>query len=375
MDIALDSNILIKDLWFKSQLTRVVFDYVQKTDSSILLSQVVIQETDAFFKRQTIKYLLNFERASREAKKHFIDGIPQIDQNLLLQKTYSKWKESFEDIIEKNNIEEYESSSSVLAEAMRRSIERMPPCKETGEGMRDAIIWLSLLEYCKNKYKYFRNKRVAFISENIKDFTGNDSTSLHPMLQSDFTRSNIVIEYYPSLKAFIESHIEPLSHITLSMIESNIDKNKLYALVSNTISAIPYSNFFRMDIFKIEDDNLNKAYFPSDNVVVDKLEMKPEDIKVYEFRENNFYEYPYEPQENKGVEASIFYAVNVEAMIDCQSKDSVMGFSNYEGIPDEYISAPICQRLYCIAHVEISISVNIIGNRIELMHIERMHKL
>ena len=67
-------------------------------------------------------------------------------------------------------------------EAVRRAIERVPPCSESSESIRDAIIWLDLLEACRFPSKV---GPITFVSENTTDFAGPNNSSLRAELVQD----------------------------------------------------------------------------------------------------------------------------------------------------------------------------------------------
>jgi rRNA-processing protein FCF1 len=51
MDVILDTNILIADIWQKSQNFRFLMDFIKKTNSNIQIPSVVDVEINAFFSR------------------------------------------------------------------------------------------------------------------------------------------------------------------------------------------------------------------------------------------------------------------------------------------------------------------------------------
>jgi len=75
MDIAIDTNIIIRDLWLRSQATRLLLDYIYRTDSRLLVGEIVIKEAEAYFKRLIEQNLFSIENRSTQCEQEFSSGI------------------------------------------------------------------------------------------------------------------------------------------------------------------------------------------------------------------------------------------------------------------------------------------------------------
>ena len=157
MDVALDTNVFYRDPWLRSQAFRLLLDYVHKTQSRFLLSDVVVQEIDAIVRRNLRHDLYGIEKSLKDAQRHGIADLPIFESMQIEETTYKRWRENFDAVLGRLVAVRFPVDEKCLPEAVRRAINRVPPCKDTGEGMRDAIIWLNLLGYCQKRLGTYRD--------------------------------------------------------------------------------------------------------------------------------------------------------------------------------------------------------------------------
>ena len=69
------------------------------------------------------------------------------------------------------------------------------PFDENGKGFRDALIWLSILDFAE----IIEDRKVIFISNNHKDFSESKMNLLHPDLIEETRLRNVEILYYISI--------------------------------------------------------------------------------------------------------------------------------------------------------------------------------
>ncbi len=101
---------------------------------------------------------------------------------------------------------------------MKRGIERTPPATDRGEELRDVVVWMSVMEYCKSV-----NNPVTFISNNRKQFAAGDGKSLHSSLVAEANAANLAIYFHPTIGSFLASH---------SPKAIKVDEQHAYQLVS-----------------------------------------------------------------------------------------------------------------------------------------------
>jgi hypothetical protein len=357
MDIAIDTNVIVRDLWLRSQATRLLLDYVDRTDSRLLIGEVVIKEAEAYFKRLIEKNLSSVESAVRNASRHSLVGLPDIDHEKIFDETYANWRANFDTILRKGTGVIYGTDSEILDEAIQRCIERIPPCKETGEGMRDVIIWLSFLTYCRERLKTYHGYHVAFISGNTRDFADiNNPDEFKPQLLEDIEETEVRIDYYPSLDAFIESQAKPISHVTVDWVKERINFEQIRSMLEKHLEGNNYSWRKPSNYFTISDSELREPYEISGIPQIYQLDIDLEGVMVFEF-------------DDAHIETSLNFFVYAEADIDCEFSDSKRIY--YHDDHDFLRSRSFDERtLACFAELRVFISATIEGEKIEILEIE-----
>lgn len=212
MKIVLDSNIIIADYHLSSPLMRILTAFLQRTNSTLLLPKIVIEEvtnkyrehlTDVINKfTQSAKRLQYLDASFNDEKKQ--EYIENLSEDIAIKvEVYSKQLESRLNLLEADYID----YPSVMHESVaRRAIEKRKPFTSSGKGYRDTIIWESILEEAKSVGK------IVFITRNIKDYMEEDGTSIHADLKNDMKAEGIQedqIEFYPSLEVFMDSVVKP----------------------------------------------------------------------------------------------------------------------------------------------------------------------
>lgn len=153
--IALDTNILLKDPWLRSQKMRMLMDFVSKTGSQILLSEVVVMELQAGMHRRFRDQIERIAQSIKSAQQNGITEVPEFDDKAAYETVTSRWNKHFMNAIQGHKFRLVPIDNSVLSEVVKRATERKPPCKSDGEGVRDAVIWLNIIGFCINiKYDY-----------------------------------------------------------------------------------------------------------------------------------------------------------------------------------------------------------------------------
>jgi hypothetical protein len=233
MDIVLDSNIFRSDFLLRSKDFEVLMDYLTKTNSSIIMPQVILDEIKELYSR-SLKDRLTLHNKS----------ISNINLMLTSESNFLNAKElnvEFEATayvaflrkrlaIRDAQILPY--NDSFLKEVAHRAIKRLKPSGEEGQGFRDTLIWLTIKEYCKKCH----GKQITFISFNDKDFANAEKTDLHESLASECETLNIKINYFKTIREFIEKHSVKIELFTEHWVEDNIDLKSVKDLIIEEIN-------------------------------------------------------------------------------------------------------------------------------------------
>ena len=216
MKIFIDTNVFYSDLFMQNADFKYLFHFLNNEGNSLLLSNLVVQESENIRNRELKESLDEIKRNIKKAQKRnknklIFDeeglGIDNYDLASLI-KTRTEYVEeiSYDDVLH--------------SEVVGRALLKKKPFLEGEKGYRDTLIWLSFLSYLvKNDVK----EDVIFISENKKDFfkKGDNLIQFHPDLAGDITQKEVkaVITPYASLFSFVNSVIDKDKH--------EIDRQKL----------------------------------------------------------------------------------------------------------------------------------------------------
>lgn len=232
MNIVLDSNIYRRDILLKSKDFEIMLDYLKKTTSSLIVPQIILDEITGLYKR-TLNDRVNTYKSSFQNLQLTLasetklkdDNSIEIESEALSYIKFLRSKLKIHDV----NILPYDNS--YLPVIAKRAINRQKPSGEKGQGFRDTLIWLTIVDYCKNS----NNKQVIFISENTEDFGDSDKTSLHDSLKEECKSNNIEIHFYKSMKEFVEKHSKRIEFVTNDWINDILTESLAQHLVAKEL--------------------------------------------------------------------------------------------------------------------------------------------
>ncbi|KIO75189.1 hypothetical protein TH53_21900 [Pedobacter lusitanus] len=243
MDVILDSNIYRDDILLRSKYFDLLNDYLIKTNSSIVLPQIVLDETKELYLRALQQRQSKIRTNINELNLALIDKTihnspPTIDINLEVEKyeLYIKRRLNIkkEKVIPINN--------DFLPEIIKRCIKRQKPAGEKYEA-RDTLIWLTIKQYCENTHQ----KQVTLISKNHSDFAGSDKKTLERSLIAECDLLQIRINYFQSVEEFIAAHATEISFINEDWLAENLDfevlKTDVFDSLNNSNKKTVYSYF------------------------------------------------------------------------------------------------------------------------------------
>lgn len=96
----------------------------------------------------------------------------------------SDWLTDFRKRLESRSIEVAHLTEPSHAEIVDRDLRRLPPFKPSGEGYRDALIWLTFLEWMRS-IKPTPDDTVLFVSNNTRQFARQGTEELSPVLRKE----------------------------------------------------------------------------------------------------------------------------------------------------------------------------------------------
>lgn len=221
MDVILDSNIYRSDFFCRSNQFQALNDYLTKTNSSVLIPQVVLDEVLALYRKELIDKYLIVEKSLTSLKNILnsviIGVLPEIDQDAVVE----EYRETLLSSFSAFKILPYDNS--LLPLISQRLIDKKKPGGSKGQGFRDTLIWLTAVHFLLNNDA----KRLAFISQNTSDFAESSTRNLHEELHTECTDNHVQIDYFTSVGDFIQTKSTKIDFITFEWLENNLDSDDL----------------------------------------------------------------------------------------------------------------------------------------------------
>jgi len=217
MDIVLDTNIFFSDFLMNATKFKLAFDYLKKTNSKIIVPQIVYQEIAALYGRKLEERFGEFKR-----DKELLDGIlvdkTKFDFKIDFNGEVENYKTYFKNKLKIQNKDIIPYENKYLNEIVNRALCRKKPCTDKGQEFRDVLLWLTVLDIAK----LLKTKELIFISNNTHNFSSGEC-SLHSTLLKDAEDAGLKINYYESIDHFIKAHAVKIDFITKDWLDSEID--------------------------------------------------------------------------------------------------------------------------------------------------------
>jgi hypothetical protein len=350
MDVVLDSNILIADPWVRSNRLRSLLEYLAKTRANLLLLDPVEQEVRANAQRMLAEGVKGVESAIRNAERLGVCGVPAFRASESLAASTVAWETAFKLAMRSSVVTRVALEPGILSEVVRRAASRLPPVRANGRETRDAIIWLGLIQYLRDR-KW--PNPTAFISGNTEDFAGPDGTCLRPDLLSDLEGVRASFEYFPSIEAFLQRYAEPISHITDEWIKARLEMKVVTGLVVDRLTRTLSPERF----FHVSDSDDRDYYEPQyvDQVFDPTIELS--DIYVWEV-------------ESDAIDVFLDFFVEVEADIECRLTRAP---TFRRGVDEDEFRWQ--RTLSCVGELKVSVAAKIRGDILTLGEIEDIEAL
>jgi len=230
--IVLDTNLLVADPALGTGPSAILLDYVHRTESRILLSSLVLDELVANRVRMLETQWHDFVLATDKVRS-FAPDTPAVPPTPAFE---SIAKGHLKDVLKRLHVFDRDVlpvTEGQLREAVKRAVQRTPPCTKRGEEIRDTIIWLQALQLVREN----PGTTVVFISGNTRQFATKDG-ELHPTLAAEATVGRLV--YYSSLDAFAKQHATAIEFITSKWIEERITPDAVYEAAADGLSALAH---------------------------------------------------------------------------------------------------------------------------------------
>lgn len=260
--IFLDTNIFYNQWYLTSADFRLLFNYIENTDSVLLLSELVCEEVENIRNRDLESIV--------EILKHEVKKAKKLNNSVLFDYNFDELNEDKYDF--RNLVQEKVTSVEFISyenikqnEVVRRALKKIKPFQEEEKGYRDTLIWLSFLTYLSSKEI---ENEVIFITNNKSDFYNKKSDDFHDDLKTDIASFGLKckLKTYCTLFSFIENNVDKDEH--------EFNRSELFENHLNTIDpeleteSIDFINNISQNRFKEIIDNNKLRSFPHVNTLI-----------------------------------------------------------------------------------------------------------
>ena len=146
MIVILDTNTIIQNPLMDSDMHRVLFEYLSKTASCLLMPEVVRQELPVVYKRNLAEESEKMKKSLDHINKMLI-GVKHVMPPFNMDDAANEFMNNINSIYGRYKKDFHiPYSEGMLEEAVKRAILRIRPCSEEREEFRDTLIWLSVID-------------------------------------------------------------------------------------------------------------------------------------------------------------------------------------------------------------------------------------
>jgi len=215
MHIVLDANIYAADYKLSGVAFTTLFDYIRRTESTLILPRIIREEVVVGFGRRLKREWKSFSEAHRKYALMDVDNKllklnkPDIRQSMI--RVRRKLMKPSEEVVP---IYVADTTGVNIDEVFLRGVHRWRPANDEGEELRDVVIWLWVLAYTKSAAE-----NVAFVSQD-RGFWNGDSA--HPNITNDIARDVPArLSIYKTIDDFVKKHAPAPTTITPEWFEQH----------------------------------------------------------------------------------------------------------------------------------------------------------
>ena len=244
IEVFLDTNTFYRANFFRSTLAEAVLKGTKFLGITILIPELVIDETKANFKSELKKKLNQYHNNLGK----LID-LP--DSQTILDEEVVKYNNFLDNFVTEYNVVILPYPETPVKELVEKSYEAKKPFKAKGEGYKDYVIWQTIKDYCDNSL----GRRNRFFITSDKDFyeKHSDGTfALHPELIATLEETLKAPKVILSLKDFFDQELKPLL--------PDVDPKYIPDFnMQETVRSILYEDLPNHSIFHLEGLLFNEA--------------------------------------------------------------------------------------------------------------------
>jgi hypothetical protein len=218
MHIILDANIYAADYRMSGVAFQSLFEYMRRTESRLVLPRATREEVVIGYGRQLKREAKAFEEAWKEYRRLDLSDTarftkPDIRRAMIdLRRKLMKPTESITPIYIP------EITGNLAQEAFMRGVHRIRPASDSGEELRDVILWLWVLDYTTTVGD------AAFVSS---DGGFWHAEKIHSDIDRDIRPRNGKLLVYRAIPDFLRSHAPAPTDMTASWAQKHLEVQRI----------------------------------------------------------------------------------------------------------------------------------------------------
>jgi hypothetical protein len=179
--LLLDANVLLSDPMCNGKVWGVLAQAPKPWKLRVLVTEVVLEETVGRYEGKVSSALAEF-RKHIKAKEWRRLGLEEAGSNAELagQSAIGQYRTHLRDSLLAAHVEVIPPADVPHMQLVRRSVTRRRPCDEKGDGYRDTLNWLTVLDMAQAD----QNETLAWVSAD-KDFWNDTDDGFHEDLLED----------------------------------------------------------------------------------------------------------------------------------------------------------------------------------------------
>jgi PIN domain len=238
MIVLLDTTVLLSDALLRGTAWRVLAQAASAWNLRVFVPEVAIIEASAGYQRMVADAQLGLERWNDKHSARLGPlGAREAAEAILAESASSYPARLRESLAELNATVVAPPDIGHLA-LVERAANRRRPCNSQGDGYRDTLNWFSLLDLVSE----YPEERIAWISDNTKDFGTDDGSELHDELRADLTEFHAEdrvfwVRNLQELVLLLAAEHAPETSADLELIQASLRKQVLGEFLKSEVLA------------------------------------------------------------------------------------------------------------------------------------------
>jgi hypothetical protein len=216
MHIILDANVYGADYRFSGVAFTTLFDFIRRTQSTLVLPRIIREEVVCGFGRRLKKESKEFFEARRHYKLFDIGNAVSEFHKPDIRKAMTRLRRKL--MRPSENVTPLyvaETSGVSVDEVFMRGVHRIRPASDDGEELRDVIIWLWVLHYSASA-----PEDVAFVSQDATFWHGDEPD---PKIALDISNQKGRLTIHRTIDEFLKKHAPAPVDITPEWFSEHLD--------------------------------------------------------------------------------------------------------------------------------------------------------